>query len=160
MKKLLILIALMFTMLATSHGQANLVVKESQSYAAFNIASMSPAFVTQSDSLSYNEFAMILEEKKQLQFYTLSVGVEGTSTETSDTTSALMRSILYAGYGNVMKVALDTVDWAMTTADTTFQFQDVSTGTDADYLFLRNKVMEDSTSITVKLVELKVTNKN
>ena len=159
MKKLFILIAGLLMITAISFGQAELVVKKSQNHASFNIENMSSVFITKDDSLSYNEFKVILQEKNKLQFYTMSVKMAGTSTEITDTTNALVRSMLYAGYGDVMTVVLDTVDWAMTTADTTFLFQDVTTGTDADYLYLINRVMEDSTNMTINLVEIKVTDK-
>ena len=103
---------------------------------------------TASNSNETIDNIIYLAKKGKLQLYTIDVGLDSISG--SGTVSTYLQKSYDKGdtYKNI-----DTIDFFMTTSDTTIQFQDVNTGTDATRLRIRTvgaastKVKRDYVSI-------------
>jgi pyruvate dehydrogenase complex dehydrogenase (E1) component len=85
------------------------------------------------DSLATVEKIFDLSKKKKVQYYTIPVYVDSTSTSESDGVNDYQTILLQESFDNITYSNLDTVNY-YGGADSTFNFQDISTGTSAPYL--------------------------
>jgi len=161
MKRLISVFFIMAFVMSLAYSQAKYNVKKSDTFLPNLEAEMSTSYKLLSDSLDNQEIILNIGDKEVLQFYSVAIDIDTVST--SDRTAKSYEEnavicLLQKSYDGVTWTTLKTVNF-FATADTVFVHQDVTTGTDAPYLKIKNTCNQDSTSVNLIGVDLKLTNK-
>ena len=102
------------------------------------------------DSLAYVYKVFDLTKKKKVQYYTVPVYVDTTSHDAVDSTE-YATILLQESFDNVTWDNLDTVKYYGIAGDSTFKFQDITTGTSAPWLRVKfGPLTSDSVNISVE----------
>jgi hypothetical protein len=104
------------------------------------------------DSASYIYKVFDLSNKKKVQYYTIPVYVDTTSHDAVDSTEYAV-ILLQESFDNVTWANLDTANYYGIAGDSTFNFQDITTGTSAPWMRVKfGPLTSDSVNISVDQV--------
>jgi hypothetical protein len=155
MKKFAIILFLVA--FAITAVNAQLQVKRGDNFLPNLEADMSTSYKLLNDSLDAHQVVFNIGDKQVLQLYSIAVDLD-TILMPAVLVKKHVICLLEKSYDGSNWSTLKTVNY-YGTADTTFIHQDVSTGTDAPYLRVRNTMSNDSSSINLISLDAKFTDK-
>jgi hypothetical protein len=155
MKRFVIILFLVAFAMTAVNAQKQ--VKRGDNYLPNLEAEMSTSYKLLNDSLDANQVVLNIGDKQVLQLYSISLDIDTVSVS-SVLNKINVICLLEKSYDGSNWSTLKTVNF-YATADTTFVHQDVSTGTDAPFLRIKQTCNQDSVSVNLIAIDAKFTDK-